>query len=302
MSSEKMILSGVTFDSNTDVKYSKPKVNAVGGKSVGILNTATNSATYLNTPLMLTWGINTFTDDKTGKNTYDMSLQFPIDQYASKETTAFLENMKSFEAKIKKDAIENSKEWFGKTKMSADVIDALWTPMLKYPKDKESGEFDTTRSPTLRIKMPYWEGEWKCELYNTDRQAIFPDSEIPNKTPIDIISKGSNIATVIQCGGIWFANGKFGVTWKLFQGVVKPRATLKGTCHINLSSDDKKKMESQKLDVDSDEEGVELADDSDIEEDAKEEVATVFKAAESEPAVEEEPKKVVKKRVVKKKA
>lgn len=301
MSSEKMILSGVSFDCASDVKYSKPKVNAVGGKSVGILNAATNSATYISTPLMLTWGVNSYTDDKTGKTTYDMSLQFPLSDYANADTTAFLENMKAFEERIKADAIANSKEWFGKTKMSADVIDALWTPMLKYPKDKDTGESDMTRSPTLRIKMPVWEGEWKCELYDTERTQIFPDSDVPNRTPVDIISKGANIATVIQCGGIWFANGKFGITWKLFQGVVKPKASLRGTCHIQLSNDDKQKLAAQKDDDDdSEEEGVELADDSDAEEEAKEEVATVFKAA-AEP-VEEEPKKTVKKRVVKKKA
>jgi len=299
MSSEKMILSGVSFDCASDVKYSKPKVNAVGGKSVGILNAATNSATYISTPLMLTWGVNSFTDDKTGKTTYDMSLQFPTNEYANDDTRAFLENMKALEERIKADAIANSKEWFGKTKMSADVIEALWTPMLKYPKDKDSGEFDMTRSPTLRIKMPVWEGEWKCELYDMDRTQIFPDNDVPNRTPLDIINKGANIATVIQCGGIWFANGKFGITWKLFQGVVKPKATLRGTCHIQLSSSDKQKLNAQDDNDESDEEGVELADDSDAEEEAREEVATVFKATEP---VEEEPKKAVKKRVVKKKA
>ena len=294
-----MILSGVSFDCASDVKYSKPKVNAVGGKSVGILNAATNSATYISTPLMLTWGVNSFTDDKTGKTTYDMSLQFPTNEYANDDTRAFLENMKALEERIKADAIANSKEWFGKTKMSADVIEALWTPMLKYPKDKDSGEFDMTRSPTLRIKMPVWEGEWKCELYDMDRTQIFPDNDVPNRTPLDIINKGANIATVIQCGGIWFANGKFGITWKLFQGVVKPKATLRGTCHIQLSSSDKQKLNAQDDNDESDEEGVELADDSDAEEEAREEVATVFKATEP---VEEEPKKAVKKRVVKKKA
>jgi hypothetical protein len=38
-----------------------------------------------------------------------------------------------------------------------------------------------------------------------------------------------------MCGGLWFANGKFGVTWKLYQGVVKPAQSLpKGQCHIKL--------------------------------------------------------------------
>ena len=57
---------------------------------------------------------------------------------------------------------------------------------------------------------------------------------------------------VFQCGGVWFAGGKFGVTWKLFQAVVKPKTTLRGKCHIQLSCDDKKIVETQELDTVSD--------------------------------------------------
>jgi hypothetical protein len=57
---------------------------------------------------------------------------------------------------------------------------------------------------------------------------------------------------VLQCGGVWFAGGKFGVTWKLFQAVVKPKTTLRGKCHINLSQDDKKLVETQEIDTISD--------------------------------------------------
>ena len=57
MASSKTILSGADFHPTSDVKYSKLKVDARGGKSVGILNSAANTATYISTPLMLTWGI-----------------------------------------------------------------------------------------------------------------------------------------------------------------------------------------------------------------------------------------------------
>ena len=46
---------------------------------------------------------------------------------------------------------------------------------------------------------------------------------------------------------------KFGITWKLFQGVVKPKATLKGKCHIVLTSDERKKLESEKTNDDDEE-------------------------------------------------
>jgi hypothetical protein len=283
--SSKTILSGVDFIPSSDIKYSKPKVDARGGKSIGILNAACNTATYISTPLMLTWGINEFVDDKTGRVSYDMALQFPNEEYAKADTTKFLKNMIILENKIKKDAIINAKEWFGKPKMSEDAIDALWTPMLKYPKDKNTLEPDTTRAPTLKIKIPYWEGEWKTELYNIDQQVIFPDPDGSSVTPKDLIAKGSHIAVVLQCGGIWFANGKFGVTWKLLQGVVKPRETIKGKCHILLSNEDKALMQLQKINDDDEEDNIEVDNsvntthvaDSDNEEEIKQELSTTVR-------------------------
>ena len=50
----KTILSGADFSPSSDVKYSKPKVDARGSKSIGIANAASNGATYISTPLMIT--------------------------------------------------------------------------------------------------------------------------------------------------------------------------------------------------------------------------------------------------------
>lgn len=297
---ENMILQGTEFNPASDVTYSAIKVNAVGGKSVGILNTASKKAVYLNTPLMLTWGINEYTDDKSGKVTYDMALQFPGNGYETDDSTAFLENMKAFEDKIKSDAQTNSKDWFGKAKMSPDVIDALYTPMLKYPKDKETGEPDYDRSPTLKVKIPFWEGEWKTEVYDLEGSALFPSTDSPMMTPKDFITKGSNVAVMLICGGIWFANGKFGVTWKLQQAAVKPKLSMKGKFMIKVSEEDKARASAKRDDDEDDDEDDDVpgltsteAQDSDEEEDVSQQV---------QEEIEEAPKKQVKKKVVRKKA
>jgi hypothetical protein len=291
----KTILSGADFTPSSDIKYSKPKVDSRGGKSVGILNAGSNTATYISTPLMLTWGVS----DYEGNERYEMALQFPNSEYATDDTTNFMNNMIDFEKKMKTDAISNAKEWFGKAKMSEDAIDALWTPMLKYPKDKNTGEPDTDRSPTLKVKVPYWEGEWKTELYDVNQKAIYPDPDGGSMTPKELIAKGTHVALVLQCGGLWFANGKFGVTWRLFQGVVKPKATMRGKCHIQLSSQEKEKISSQTIPDDEVEEedddepastAVEDSDDDDVKEEVQQEIAA-----------ETPKKKVVKKKVVKKK-
>ena len=253
-----MVIPGASFNPASDMKYTKPKVNSVGGRSVGIVNSKTSSVLNLSSPLMLTWGVQSFTDDKSGKVSYDLALQFPNEGFETPATKKFLDNMTAFEKKIKEDAIANSKEWFSKPKMTSDAVDALWTPILKYPKNKDTLEADTSRAPTIKVKLPFWDGAWKdLELYDTDMQPVFPDPMNPALSPQDLIAKGSHIAVSIQCGGIWFANGKFGVTWKLFQAIVKPKMSLKGKCHIKLDEEDKTKIVSQVVptDVDGDADG-----------------------------------------------
>jgi len=279
MASE-MVIPGASFNPASDMKYTKPKVNSVGGRSVGIVNAKTSTVLNLSSPLMLTWGVQSFTDDKTGKVSYDLALQFPNEGFETPATKKFLENMTAFEKKIKEDAITNSKEWFSKPKMTSDAVDALWTPILKYPKNKDTLEADMTRAPTIKVKLPFWDGAWKeLELYDTDMRPVFPVPMNPALSPQDLIAKGSHIAVSIQCGGIWFANGKFGVTWKLFQAIVKPKMSLKGKCHIKLDDEDKTKIVAQVVptDVDGDADGDDHHDNVSavIEDDDEEPVAAV---------------------------
>ena len=239
------IVDGTMFNAQ-NIRYSSPKANASGGKSVNILNKDTKSGLRLACPLMLTWGASDFVDPATGKGNgkYELSLQFPSSEYMTEDSAEFLKNMIVFETKIKEDALINSKDWFGKVHKNAEVVDALYTPMLKYSKDKVSGEPDLSKAPTMRVKIPVWEGVWKCEIYDEDGNMLFP-SPTNQGSPIEFLQKGINVATLIQCGGIWFANGKFGVTWKLIQAVVqKPRASLTGSCFIKLKPSDKAKLKS----------------------------------------------------------
>lgn len=292
---ETMIVFGPEFHPEKDVVYTKPKINPSGGKNVGILYGPTKKSTYLSTPLMMSWGMNEYTDDRTGKKTYDLALQFPREQDSnySSDTKEFLTALQSFEAKIKADAIKNSKDWMNKNKLTDDVVSALWTPMLRYPKD-ENGDPDTSKMPTLKVKVPFWEGVFKTEMYDMNENTLFPDPNDEKVSPLTLIQKNTNIALVIQNGGIWFANGKFGTTWKMVQGVVQPKATLKGKCHIRLGSSEKERLQkSSEEAIEDDIEEQVQAEDSDEEE--EEEVRVVEEVQEPPPK-----KKVVKKKVTKK--
>ena len=229
---QSLVINATDFTPSKDVGYNKPRVNKAGGKAVSIVNNTTRRQLMITTPLMLTWGVNERRDESSGRVSYDMSLQFPKESYATPETTAFLEAMEAFDSPILFDAIKNSKEWFNKAKLTDGQVDVLFNRMLYWPKDKETGERRADSAPTLRVKIDYWDQAFNCEIYNVDQTPLFPSKSDASLMPSDFISKGSNVACVLKCGGVYFVNGKFGVTWRLVQAVVKPRASIAGRCNI----------------------------------------------------------------------
>jgi len=230
---------------NADAVTYKPALNNKrGGKSVQLL--LSGQPIVLQVPLMLTWGVNERVDEQSGRVTYDMALDF---RNETSSVNKFKDAMTAFENKIKSDCIKNSKEWFGKSKMSSELVDNLMYPILKYPKLKDSDgnytdEADYSRAPSLKVKLPYWEGRFNVELYNyADKTPLYippKRDEEATSNPVECIPKASHINGLIACQGLWFAGGRCGVTWKLVQACVRPPARLLGTatCHIEDDSDD----------------------------------------------------------------
>lgn len=308
----------------SNVRYMQPKVNDRGAKSINIISTQTNRALHISTPLMMTWGISDYTDEKTGESDgkFTISLNFPTEQYKTKATSDFLDKLKAFENQILDDAVKNSDVWFGE-EMTREVAKHTFFPFLKYSKDKNTKKIDYSKPPCIRAKVPNYDGRWAVEIYDTEQKLIFP-CDNDRLTPQDFITKMSNVACVIQCGGLWFGGKGWGVTWKLNQCVVKPQQVVSvyGKCHIQLSNDELSAIDKVSKDVvvDDEEELVEAStnqvstevDDSDDEQsDVKQEpepvvVKKVVKKTEPAPAptavateVAEAPKKkIVKKKVV----
>lgn len=237
-----LIVKASEFAPATQMIYGKPSVNKKGGKSINIINATTKKWLTMHTPLMLTYGVMQRVNDD-GTTTYDMSLQFPRDEFSNKDTQELKSVLAEMEEKIIQDAFANSRDWFGKKYNSIDVLRELWTPMLKFPKNKEDGSLDTTRAPTMKVKLPIYKNkdgsdDPKFDLFDLNSRSIYPNES--GDTPDLLVQKGSNVCCVVTCGGIWFASGKFGVTWKLNQAMVKPPDTFeKGKCYISMSAEKK---------------------------------------------------------------
>ena len=96
------------------VKYMPPKVNEKGGKSINLISKQTNRSLHFSTPLMMTWGITDFIDEKgESDGKFSLSLNFPNEEYKTPATTLFLEKLKEFENQILDDAVRNSELWWG---------------------------------------------------------------------------------------------------------------------------------------------------------------------------------------------
>ena len=196
--------------------------------------------------------------------------------------------------------------------MSREVAKHTFFPTLKYPKEKGTKKIDYSKSPSIKLRVPCYNGKWNVEIYDTKNNLLFPcDNE--NLTPVDFVPKMSNVACLIQCGGLWFGGKGWGVTWRLVQSMVKPHQpqTVFGKCQLQLSADEMESIESGAVGSSKAEEvettteqTTEVADSEEEEEEEEEEAPApppkkvVKKKKEPEPepepeAEEEQPKKKV---------
>lgn len=268
------IIDGIQLNVNS-FSYGALKANPKGGKNAKILNKTTKSWLNISTPLLMTWGAKEDEDlqSHAPKGTYTMSLQFPSEEYgANEDTNSFLKNMKDFEHKVRTDGLVNSFEWFGKKFTNQEVVDALFNPMLKYPKvSKGSQVYDYNKMPSLNVKIPKYENVWKCEIYDENGEILFPK---PNSvdTPIELLKPSSMVSCILECGGVWFINGKFSITWSLVQAVVKkPKSSIRGAgqCLIKLKESDKNTLQNQ---TEPDEQPSNIVDDTEDEDEDEDDV------------------------------
>ena len=56
---------------------------------------------------------------------------------------------------------------------------------------------------------------------------------------MELIPARSYVKGLMQCSGVWFAGGRFGVTWNLVQAQVRKPVRITGFCIMDDSDDEK---------------------------------------------------------------
>jgi hypothetical protein len=230
------------------LKYGTPKINKVGGKSINILNPATNRFLQVVFPTVTTWGISDFLNKETNESDgkFKISLIFPAGDYATPETNVALQKLKDFEAKLIEDAAKNSELWWGEP-MSKEILKHMYFTNIKYQKDPKTKKIDYTKDASISAKVVNYGEKWNVDIYDTQYNRLFP-CDNPDVTPMDLVVKFSKVNCILECGGIWIGGKGWGVTWKLVECVVKPRDEYKSTgkCRIKLSDSDIAKFDEAK--------------------------------------------------------
>lgn len=134
---------------------------------------------------------------------------------------AFYNMLEAIDNYVIDQGVKNAGEWFKKPGASREIIAEFFTPSIKFSKDKE-GNVRTEYPPTFAAALKQKAGAWDLELYDGDNHLL------AGIDPVDELRRGAEVIPILDVTGIWVADKKFGITWKLHQGRIMQRAESSG--------------------------------------------------------------------------
>jgi hypothetical protein len=195
------------FDIN-NITFSKPAVLKSGAKQAYV--NYNGGKLILQTPAKITlpFGVSEFkADDKSPlPGVFSLDLSF-----RDKETNPAMQQLYNAMAALDElmidTAVERSTEWFGKAKKRDVIEEELYTRTVRRSKDDKY-------PPTMKLKLPQKDGVFDAKFYDENRSQ-FVDFDIKK-----ILPRNSVVTCIIQCAGVWFAAGKFGLSWRAVQVMI----------------------------------------------------------------------------------
>jgi len=173
------------FNAARDIVFSQMMKNTRGGRSQ-FVNDTSGGRIRLQTPLLrCPFGLSRY-DANDGNSSF--SIDVSLDGQNS-----FHEQMIGVEAVMRKNAVDTSPEWLGKS-INEDTLDILFKSYIKPPSNEKY-------APTMKLKItPYTQ---------------FFDKE-GNVAKKEDIVKGTKVKAIIEFSP-WFISGSTGCTLKIIQ-------------------------------------------------------------------------------------
>jgi hypothetical protein len=148
--------------------------------------------------------------DKAGPPKYSVDLKLRgYDDPANHQVTADIYNaLHSLDEFMIDQGVKNSVAWFKGTK-PRDVLSELYSPTVKFARDQQGNV--KPYPPTLKLQLKQRNGKFETVVYDDKKRPL---TDVPLE---DVLVKGTVMTALIQCTGVWFAGGKFGISWKAIQ-------------------------------------------------------------------------------------
>lgn len=199
----------------TKITFGAPKL-LNGGARVVPISYAGKQFIFQTARMVCNYGLSKWGEGASAKYSVDGSFK-------GKENNKSLENFFEFLMKLDKfmveKGVENSVEWLKKKHNNNEVVQALYTHTVKFPKDKETGEITDKYPPSFKMNVPFKDGKCTCSVYDSKQQVM---ELLENATSA---LKGATISAIIKCTGVWLAGGNYGLTFRIEQLRVEATST-----------------------------------------------------------------------------
>lgn len=193
----------------SNVTFSAVKMLDSGGKQA-YLNYNGRPLIMQIGPLETTFGLSVF-DKIPGaapKYSVDLKLRGYDDPTTNPGTAAIYNALHGLDEFMVDQGVKNSVAWFKGSK-SRDVLSELYTTTVRFSKDSEGNV--KPYPPTVKLQLRQRDGKFETLVYDDKKR---PMTDVPLE---EILVKGTLMTALVQCTGVWFAGGKFGLSWKAVQ-------------------------------------------------------------------------------------
>ncbi len=219
--------SGIIRDNIIDtslITLSEIKGQKTAGQSVFIRYDG--NPLMIETPTMsCPFGVSNYVNER-GESSEKWTMQLSFGKDPSGPVQDLLRSMQAFDDFMLEKACENSVPWFTRRNLTKDSASMLYTPLVRFAKDKITGEVNDRYPPTVRFNVATMDGKFIVPTYNSEHKKI-------NLSDVD--TKRARVNAILQCTHMWIAGGRFGTTWKAVQLLVVPGESIQGFAFANVA-------------------------------------------------------------------
>ena len=198
------------------VSISTPKVLDSGAK-LAYVNYGDARSLVIQTPsLPSPFGLNVFDKNGPPKYSLDLALRGYNGATPNPKVKAFYDALSALDEHMIDLGVKNSRLWF-KSDMKREIVQAFYTPCVKFGRDKEGNQTPYPPNVKLQLRRTRDGAGFETEFYD-EKSKTNPNAKPLKDVPVEeMLVKKVEVTALMQCTGVWFAGGKYGLSWKAVQ-------------------------------------------------------------------------------------